>query len=288
MPRTLFNIQLTKGGDIMGNLQIHESIKEELGKVEFILKNIGKNIATLTTQDVFEHFFKIPGKYLRPTLILLSANAVNPSMSAEQKEQLVSLSTAIELIHSASLIHDDIIDGDLLRRGQKTLNNVYGRKIAVLAGDTLYAQAFSILSSLPREAEKNITNVIKKMCVAEIDQAKESEMSQQLYFKVIEGKTASFMSACCRLGALLAAATQEQIIAMENYGLCFGMVYQIIDDCIDDDPNAIHNVTIDDAHMFAEKALKSLDIVESSEYKKGLNDLLNYILSLSCTTTKSL
>ena len=163
----------------MGNfVQAHDPIKGDLFKVETVLKSIGGNITATSTQDIFDHFFKIPGKYLRPTLILLSANAINPHLTLQQKEQLVQLSVAVELIHSASLVHDDIIDGDLFRRGQKTLDNVYGRKIAVLAGDTLYAKAFSILSgSLPRESEQIITQVIEKMCVAEIDQAKETEIA---------------------------------------------------------------------------------------------------------------
>lgn len=263
-------------------VQAHDPIKEELYEVETALKNIGENITATSTQDVFNHFFRMPGKYLRPTLALLSANAANPCLTSSQREQLIHLSIAVELIHSASLIHDDIIDGDLFRRGQKTLNNVYGRKIAVLAGDTLYAQAFSILSNfLPRESEQIITQVIEKMCVAEIDQAKEDEVSQKKYFEIIEGKTASFMSACCKLGAALAGAGEEDIAALEDYGLNFGMVYQIIDDCIDDDPNASHNVTIEDAQQFAEKAMASIETLKSTAYKQGLVNLLNYILSFS-------
>ncbi len=272
----------------MGNFtQIHNPIEKELYKVEMILKSIGKNITATSTQDVFNHFFKMPGKYLRPTLVLLSANAVNPCLTLRQKDQLIHLSVAIELIHSASLIHDDIIDGDLFRRGQKTLNKVYGTKIAVLAGDTLYAQAFSILStSLPRESEQIITQVIEKICVAEIEQAKEDEVSQQKYFEIIEGKTALFMSACCKLGAVLATDGKEDIAALEDYGLNFGMVYQIIDDCIDDDPNARQNVTIENAQQFANKAMTSIEALKSTLYKQGLVNLLNYVLSFSQSVTK--
>lgn len=277
-----------KGGEIVGNfVQAHDPIKEELYEVEMALKSIGKNITATSTQDVFNHFFTMPGKYLRPTLALLSANAVNPCLTLRQKEQLIHLSVAVELIHSASLIHDDIIDGDLFRRGQKTLNNIYGRKIAVLAGDTLYAKAFLILSnSLPRESEQIITQVIEKMCVAEIDQAKEDEVSQQKYFKIIEGKTALFMSACCKIGAVLAAAGEEDVAALEDYGLNFGMVYQIIDDCIDDDPNANQNVTLENAQQFAEMAMASIETLKPTVYKQGLVNLLSYILSFSQPVTK--
>ena len=272
----------------MGNsVQAHNPIKEELNEVEMALKSIGKNITATSTQDIFDHFFRIPGKYLRPTLVLLCANAINPCLTIRQKEQLIHLSVAVELIHSASLIHDDIIDGDLFRRGQETLNNIYKRKIAVLAGDTLYAKAFSILSNyLPRELEQIITQVIEKMCVAEIDQAREREMSQQNYFGIIEGKTALFMSACCKLGAVLTAGGNEDISALGDYGLNFGMVYQIIDDCIDNDPNASNNVTIENAKQFAEKAMASIETLKPTEYKQGLINLLDYILSFSQAVTK--
>jgi octaprenyl-diphosphate synthase len=140
----------------VGNfVQAHDPIKEELYEVEIVLKSIGKNITSTSSQDIFDHFFRIPGKHLRPTLILLCSNAINPCLNIRQKEQLIHLSVAVELIHSASLIHDDIIDGDLFRRGQKTLNNVYERKIAVLAGDTLYAKAFSILSNYLDKGQNN-------------------------------------------------------------------------------------------------------------------------------------
>ena len=268
-------------------IEIHSLINEELYEMEMVLGNIGKNLTTTSTQEIFNYFFKIPGKYLRPTLVLLSAKTVNPHLNINQKEQLIKLSVAVELIHSASLIHDDIIDGDLMRRGQKTLNNVYGRKIAVLAGDALYARAFSILSnSLPRESEQVITQVIEKMCVAEIDQAQDEEILQQGYLKIIEGKTASFMSACCKLGADLAGADEKDIIALESYGLDFGMVYQIIDDCMDKDPNALRNVTIEDAERLAIKAKDSIESFEHSAYKQGLINLLNYILSFSHSESK--
>lgn len=277
---------MKKGGEKVGNyIQIYDPIKEEINEIETILKSIGNSISSESTHEVFNHFFRMPGKYLRPTLILLAAKASNPHLTNHQMEQLVQLSVAVELIHSASLIHDDIIDGDLFRRGQKTLNNVYGKKIAVLAGDAMYAKAFSILSNyLPREAEQIITKVIEKMCVAEIEQAKENVITQQSYFNIIEGKTACFMSACCKLGAILAEADKEAIKNMEYFGLYFGMVYQIIDDCVDAD--ASNQVTFEDAQQYAEKAMSTIEFIESNIYKQGLINLLNYILSYSGSIAK--
>jgi len=264
-------------------IEAKNAVSKELYEVETILRDMGKNFNQSSTKDIFNYFFKVPGKYLRPMLIILSAKAIKPHMTKEQKVQLINLCVAIELIHSASLVHDDIIDNDLIRRGQKTLNNIYGRKIAVLAGDAFYAKAFSILLKLPnRDAEQIITQVIEKMCISEIEQAQSNDVSKLDYLNIIEGKTASFMGACCKLGAKLVEAKEEDIMALENYGLNFGMVYQIMDDCADGDCNAIkNNITIKDAKEFAVKADEAIWNLEPSVYKKGLIGILNYVLESS-------
>ncbi|WP_297421458.1 polyprenyl synthetase family protein [Clostridium sp.] len=264
-------------------IEAKNSVNKELYEVETILKDMHQNLNTSSAKEIFDYFFKSPGKYLRPTLIILSAKAIKPYMTIDQREQIINLCVAVELIHSASLVHDDIIDNDLIRRGQKTLNNIYGRKVAVLAGDTFYAKAFSILLGLPtKDAEQIITQVIEKMCIAEIEQAQVNEVSKQDYLNIIEGKTAAFMSACCKLGAKVVEAREEDILALESFGLDFGMVYQIIDDCIDGDPNAIrNNITIENAKEFASKANEAIENLESSIYKQGLISLLNYVLEAS-------
>lgn len=264
-------------------IKAKNAVSKELYEVEMILKNIGEEFSSGSTQEIFEYFFKVPGKYLRPSLIILSAKAINPNMTIEQNVKLINLCVAIELIHSASLVHDDIIDNDLFRRGQKTLNNIYGRKVAVLAGDAFYAKAFSILLKLPtNDAQEIITQVIEKMCVAEIEQAQNQEISKQDYLSIIEGKTASFMAACCKLGAKTVKAKEKEIAALENYGLNLGMLYQIIDDCTDGDINAIkNNITVENAKEFALKAEQIIKDLEPSVYKDSLNSLLNYVLEYS-------
>lgn len=259
------------------------AVSKELYEVETILRDMGKNFNTSSAKEIFDYFFKSPGKYLRPTLMILSAKAIKPYMTVKQREELINLCVAVELIHSSSLVHDDIIDNDLFRRGQRTLNNIYGRKVAVLAGDAFYAKAFSILLKQPtRDAELTITQVIENMCLAEIEQAQLKDISKEDYLNIIKGKTAGFMSACCRLGAKVVDANEEEIIALESFGLDFGMVYQIVDDCIDGDPNAIkNNITIENAKEFAEKADEAIEKLEPSVYKQGLISLLNYVLESS-------
>lgn len=269
-------------------IETKNMVSKELSEVEMILKDMHKNLSQSAAKEIFNYFFKVSGKHLRPMLIILSAKAVKPDMTIAQREQLIKLSVAIELIHSASLVHDDIIDNDLIRRGQKTLNNIYGRKIAVLAGDVFYAKAFSILLNLPnREAQQIITQVIEKMCISEIEQAECEEVSKQDYLNIIEGKTAAFMSACCKLGAKIVDAKEEEIMDLESYGLNFGMAYQIIDDCLDGDLNAIkNNITIQKAKEFAVKADGAINNFEPSVYKKGLQSLLNYVLEASNIETQ--
>ncbi|MFW2488064.1 polyprenyl synthetase family protein [Clostridium chromiireducens] len=269
-------------------IEAKNAVSKELREVEIILRDMGKNFNQSSAKEIFDYFFKSPGKYLRPTLAILSAKAIKPHMTIEERTQLINLCVAVELIHSASLVHDDIIDNDLFRRGQKTLNNIYGRKVAVLAGDTFYAKAFSILLNFPtRDAEQTITQIIEKMCIAEIEQAQNNEISKQDYLNIIKGKTAAFMGACCKLGAKVVEAKEEDIIALENFGLNFGMVYQIMDDCVDGDTNAIrNNITIENAKEFATKANYDIDNLEPSLYKQGLISLLNYVLEASNSKTK--
>jgi octaprenyl-diphosphate synthase len=269
-------------------IEAKNAVSKELHEVETILKDMHQNLSSNSSKEIFDYFFKSPGKYLRPMLIILSAKAIKPHMTIDQRVQLINLCVAVELVHSASLVHDDIIDNDLIRRGQKTLNNIYGRKVAVLAGDTFYAKAFSILLGLPtRDAEQIITQVIEKMCIAEIEQAQVNEISKKDYLNIIEGKTAAFMSACCKLGAKVVEAKEDDVAALENFGLDFGMVYQIIDDCIDGDPNAIrNNITIENAKEFAAKADEAIENLEPSVYKQGLISLLNYVLESSNSERK--
>ncbi|MFL0197954.1 polyprenyl synthetase family protein [Clostridium sp. WILCCON 0269] len=262
--------------------EMYIPISREISSVEQELENIYKNFKTDSLQEILNHFFKIPGKRLRPTLVLLSSKIINEQLPLETYHQLIQLSVALELIHSASLIHDDIIDDDFLRRGQKTLNKVYGRKIAVLAGDVIYSHAFSIVTnSLPKEYGREIVKLAENMCSAEILQAKNTTSTKEVYLEIIKGKTALFMAICCKLGAALAGASGEEAASLENYGFNLGMAYQIVDDYIDGDQDTALNITLEDAHNFAKNSLDSIEAFKNSFYKKTLINLVNYIINFS-------
>lgn len=277
------------GGDgDLGFKELYRPISKELDKVETELRDVCLDIGIGSLREITEHFFKSPGKRLRPVLVLLSAGTVNPQLSGSTNDSLIQLAVGVELIHSASLIHDDIIDGDILRRGQETLNKVYGRKIAVLAGDVLYARAFSIFSSaLPKKFQKDIINLTQEMCAAEIDQAKKTFFDREMYLNIIKGKTASFMELCCGLGAELIGASEKGIDSLRKYGLNLGMAYQIIDDYIDGSIEALNNITLRDAQCYAEKAKEALSDFEDSQYKNSLIMMVNYILMMSHENVKN-
>jgi len=310
--------------------EIYRSISNELVMVEEELVNIIKGFSFPATQEALEYFFRIPGKRLRPALLILSARAagypsmaagdnsaegsdssisaftsMSSSMTAENNSNMdsgnsfpniasgcvsmaadydiVRMAAAVELIHAASLVHDDIIDEDAFRRGQKTLNNVYGNKIAVLAGDALYSRAFLIISSqYPRDFMQLITSLTEHMSMAEIERVKgdDSSCSRDMYYRLIKGKTALFTAYCCRLGASLATDDEQTISAFEDFGMNFGMTYQLIDDLLDKDPLAVMHTGPEEPFKFAEQARVSLAKISDSPYKASLLGMIDYILGL--------
>lgn len=170
------------------------------------------------------------GKRLRPKLVLLSGlcfSPVNPDM--------IYSAVATELIHTASLIHDDVIDESCFRRNQPTINYIHGNHIAVLAGDYVFAKAFEVLSvhNLHR-CKDYFVAAIQEMCHGEVMQAVDNLfIDEEYYFKIIEKKTASLISACCKAGAVCGKASEEDVEKMGLYGLYLGCAFQIVDDLLD-------------------------------------------------------
>lgn len=262
--------------------EIYQPITTELHLVEAKLKNIGEDMEIPSVKEVFKYFFEYPGKLLRPALVLLSAGTVNPEQMGNIRDQLVQLGVSIELVHSASLVHDDIIDEDLMRRGQQTLNNAYDNKLAAWVGDALYARAFSILSNLfPKDFAQVMLQVTKRMSMVEMQQAIRDYAVpvREDYLKLIKGKTATLMGAACRLGAALAVTDESAIANLEVFGINFGMTYQVIDDYIDKDPLAEGNVNLEEAFQYAANAKHAIDSFKHSVYKDSLVSMVDYILS---------
>lgn len=182
--------------------------------------------------EMCSHIIHSGGKRLRPLLVLLSGQSIG-----KMNENLIKAATAAELIHTASLAHDDIIDQADTRRNKPALNAVYGNNKAALTGDYLFAEAFNILA-LPQLTPimRIMVNAIQEMCDGEINEGYDLfnwEVTEAAYFKRIYQKTGVLIAACCEAGAIIGGGSEKQVEALQNYGINMGYAFQIIDDFLD-------------------------------------------------------
>lgn len=172
------------------------------------------------------------GKNLRPTLVALAANSLG-----KINDSHVTVAAIIEMVHLATLVHDDVIDEAELRRGKLTLAANWGNEIAVLFGDCLFAQALKLAASFPTpEICRAVAAATNTVCSGEILQTRHRqnfELSRQEYFRVLEMKTAELFALSCDMAAFLSDATPVQRTALREFGMAFGTAYQVYDDCVD-------------------------------------------------------
>src|SRR5579862_7263987 len=172
------------------------------------------------------------GKHLRPTLVALAANSVG-----KVSDHHVTAAVIIEMVHLATLVHDDVMDEAEIRRGQLTLAANWGNEIAVLFGDCLFAQAVKLAASFPTpEVCRLVATATNTVCSGEILQTqhrRDFQFTREQYFKVLEMKTAELFSLSCDLAAFLSGADAETRNALRQFGLSFGTAYQVYDDCVD-------------------------------------------------------
>src|SRR6267378_7675635 len=174
------------------------------------------------------------GKRVRPALTILSNYAVGGDGS---RYNSIRMATVMEFLHTATLVHDDIIDNSATRRNRPTINAQYGNQTAVLMGDWLYMSAFETsLAERSLTILDILTAVTRQMTEGELLQLTllgRTDISESQYLDVLRRKTAFLFSACCEVGALLGAATEEQQAALRDYGLNLGTAFQLIDDLLD-------------------------------------------------------
>ncbi len=173
------------------------------------------------------------GKRLRPALVLL-AGACGPRPN---RTALIDAATAVELIHTATLIHDDIIDQSPVRRSQPTFHQRWGTERAVLMGDYLYATAFKLLTRLESPfVMRTMADVCQELCRGELSEVEARfrlDLSEGEYFAIIKDKTASLIGGSCASGAFLAGCGPAVIDGLAAFGVNFGLAFQIMDDCLD-------------------------------------------------------
>ena len=183
-------------------------------------------------RQVAEYIVGSGGKRLRPALVILSAGAFD--YRGDQHHQLAAV---VEFIHTATLLHDDVVDASELRRGQSTANALFGNAASVLVGDFVYSRAFQMMvevASMPvMRVLADATNVIAEGEVLQLMNCHNADVDEDGYLQVIRYKTAKLFEAATRLGAIIGGATREQEEAMASYGMHLGTAFQLTDDVLD-------------------------------------------------------
>lgn len=215
--------------DVLRRLQA--PVEASLGEVqEQIVEFFTSPIPLI--DDVSRHLLSTPGKKFRPTLLLLVAG-----MNKEPGQKEIRAACVVELIHTATLIHDDSVDKSYLRRGIPTINSLWDDQVSIIMGDYLYTKAFhSLLEGGDHEAAEIVARSAFRMSVGEmlqIEQKNDPDVTEEAYHLLIREKTASLMAASCEIGAVLGWGTVEQRRRMTEFGTDLGMAYQIMDDLFD-------------------------------------------------------
>ncbi len=210
---------------------IYKSIQEDLTKVNDKLQSISK-VTSPWLSELLEHSLKGSGKRIRPVLTLLSGKFYNYDLNC-----LLPMATAIEIMHTATLIHDDAIDKSLVRRGKPTVNKLWDEAKAVLLGDYLFAEAGALTASTQNlRAIKLFAETLKTLSSGELNQSFNAfnlEQTRQDYLQRISNKTASMFAMATESGAVLSEAPEESIQALKRYGCNLGIAFQIVDDILD-------------------------------------------------------
>lgn len=215
--------------------QLREYVGRDLIEVERELEGVPR--AKDVVGRSLEHLLTLEGKRLRPLCVALAARAVDPSRAAP-----VQLATAVELVHSATLLHDDVVDGGDMRRGRPTARVLYGNAASVFAGDWL------LIEALRRVQRAEVPGVMDTL-LATIDEMIRAEALQlecrgrlvfeeATYFAIVEGKTASLFRWAMHAGASAAGLPESQVKALERYGVDLGVAFQVVDDALDIDGDA--------------------------------------------------
>jgi geranylgeranyl pyrophosphate synthase len=210
---------------------IYEPIQEDLVKVEDRLRLVCE-VDFPWLSKLLEHSLKSGGKRIRPALVLLSGKFYNYDLS-----YLLPVATAIEILHTATLVHDDAIDNSLVRRGRPTINKVWGEDKAILLGDYLLAKSEELVADTQNlRVIKLFAQTLMAISSGELNQAFSAfnlEQTRQQYLQRISGKTASLLSLVTESGAILSQAPEKSVEALKGYGYNLGIAFQIVDDILD-------------------------------------------------------
>jgi geranylgeranyl pyrophosphate synthase len=217
-------------------LAILELVGDDLGKVELKMRSMGEGAYGPLAQ-AFLQLLGSGGKRLRPALALAAYDLVRAPVSNEDQTKAISLGAAVETLHNATLVHDDLIDNALMRRGSTTLNAVWDKGATVLAGDYLFARAAGFAADTENDRVVQLfADTLRIICEGELRQhfsSRQWEQPKDSYYTRIFAKTASLFASATRSGAILAGASDAAENALCDYGRSVGMAFQIVDDVLD-------------------------------------------------------
>ncbi|ABE50487.1 octaprenyl diphosphate synthase [Methylobacillus flagellatus] len=210
---------------------IQSCIAEDMQKVDAVIRKALHSDVVLINQ-VADYIINSGGKRLRPTLVLLSAGAFG-RIEAKHHE----LAAIIELIHTSTLLHDDVVDESSLRRGKATANTLFGNAASVLVGDFIYSRTFQMMVGIQSmrvmEVLSDATNTIAEGEVLQLLNVHDADITDEAYLRVIHYKTAKLFEAATRLGAIICGTDAQDEAAMAEYGMRLGTAFQLVDDVLD-------------------------------------------------------
>jgi len=211
--------------------RIYDTVADDFSRVnDLIIKRLSSDVPLV--EKIAQYIIESGGKRLRPLLVLLSSQAIG-----YKGDDHLKLAAVIEFLHTATLLHDDVVDTSDLRRGRSTANARWGNAPSVLVGDFLYARAFEMMVELQSLRIMSVlsraTAVIAEGEVMQLTNVKNPDLSESQYMEVIHNKTAMLFEAASHTGALLAGASNDQEIALRDYGKHLGLAFQLVDDVLD-------------------------------------------------------
>lgn len=231
---------------------------------------------------ILSYQLKIKGHMLRPFMIYLTAKCLKQDLSSSELSSLANYAAAVELLHNASLIHDDVLDSEIKRRGHDCLYRVYGEKNAILAGNVYYISAFQLVHNhLSSKQLTSITTAASNMCLGEMLQQEfiDHNLPVGIYLEIINKKTASLISESCYQAALLCEMNVEIADTCRHLGNYIGTIYQLKDDLIDMDADIEEG--FDGSEYIDELIQKAVNIIDSfpnKEYNELFKNFINLIL----------
>ena len=208
-----------------------QAISPDLAAVDGVIRARLKSDVVLINQ-ISEYIIGAGGKRLRPALVALTGNLLGAN-----KAHTHEMAAVIEFIHTATLLHDDVVDESDLRRGRDTANATFGNAASVLVGDFLYSRAFQMMVEVGSVRVMGVmaeaTNIISEGEVLQLMNVRDADIDEENYLRVVRYKTAKLFEAACRVGAILGNATDRDEAALAAYGMHIGTAFQLIDDVLD-------------------------------------------------------